>query len=265
MALELLQRGADALGVPLDADQIGRFERYAASIVRANARVNLTRIVDSDEIQVRHFLDSLTCALPLLPALRRGVAWHCIDVGSGAGLPGVPLVIAFPSLRMTLLEATAKKAQFLTEVVAELGLTTTKVVNGRAEESARIPKHRDRYDLVVARALAPLPVALEWCLPLVAVGGYCVLPRGSDLAEQLQAGRVAAGELGARLLLVQQIDAPGLPPGSRRGEARADAARLPAPHRTGIHAPAWREAGRGRGTTSTSVRPVRSRRGPRPW
>lgn len=213
MALPLLERGAAALGVPLDADQLDRFERFAAALVRANERANLTSITDWDAIQVRHFLDSLTCALPVVAALRRGLAWRCIDVGSGGGLPGIPLAIAFPSLRVTLLEATGKKARFLEEAVDLLGLGGATIVAARAEEAGRDPDHRDGYDLVVARALAPLPVALEWCLPFVVPDGRCILPRGSDLAEQLPAGRIAAGELGARLLPPWPITVPELPPG----------------------------------------------------
>ena len=213
MALEVLGRGAAAMGIDLSAAQLELFDRYADAMIRANERLNLTRIIDPDQVQTRHFLDSLTCALPVLAALRRGVAWRCIDVGSGAGLPGIPLAIAFPALRVTLLEATGKKARFLEELVAELGLTGATVAAARAEEAGRDPDHRDGYELVVARALAPLPVALEWCLPFAVSGGRCILPRGSDLADQLPAGRVAAGELGARLLPPWPITVPELPPG----------------------------------------------------
>ena len=211
MAQELLERGATALGVPLDADQLALFDRYADAMLRANERLNLTRITDPEGVQTRHFLDSLTCALPVLGDLKRGVAWRCIDIGAGAGLPGIALAIAFPALRLTLLESMQKKARFLEDIVAELGLTRATVVDARAEEAGRDPDHRDGYDLVVARALAPLPVALEWCLPFVVVGGRCILPRGSDLDEQLPAGRIAAGELGARLLPAWPLTVPELP------------------------------------------------------
>ena len=213
MALEHLARGAAAMGLSLSADQLERLERFADAMLRANARLNLTRITEPEQVEIRHFFDSLTCALPVLADLRRGVAWQCIDVGAGAGLPGIPLAIAFPSLRLTLLEATGRKARFLEEVVGELGLAGVTVVAARAEEAGRDPDHRDGYELVVARALAPLPVALEWCLPFVVPGGHCILPRGSDLADQLPAGRIAAGELGARLLPPWPLTAPELPPG----------------------------------------------------
>jgi 16S rRNA (guanine527-N7)-methyltransferase len=213
MGLELLGRGSAAMGIELSADQVELFDRYADAMIRANERLNLTRITDPEQVQSRHFLDSLTCALPVLGELKRGVAWRCIDVGSGAGLPGIPLAIAFPALRVTLLEATGKKARFLEALVEELGLTGATVAAARAEEAGRDRDHRDGYELVVARALAPLPVALEWCLPFSVTGGRCILPRGSDLAEQLPTGRVAAGELGARLLAPWPITVPELPPG----------------------------------------------------
>ena len=213
MTLEVLARGAAALGVPLDAHQLDLFARYADVVIQANERLNLTRITDPVQVQTRHFLDSLTCALPVLGDLQRGPAWRCIDVGAGAGLPGIPLAIAFPTLRVTLLEATGKKARFLAEVVAELGLADATVVAARAEVAGRDPDHRDGYELVVARALALLPVALEWCLPFAAPGGHCILPRGSDLGEQLPSGRIAAGELGARLLPPWPLAVPELPPG----------------------------------------------------
>ena len=213
MALKLLARGAAAIGIPLSADQLERFGHYADAIIRANERLNLTRVTEPQQIQIRHFLDSLTCALPVLADLKRGVAWRCMDVGAGAGLPGIPLAIAFPALRVTLLESTGKKARFLADAVTELGLSDATVVTARAEEAGREPDHRDGYELVVARALAPLPVALEWCLPFAVTGGRCVLPRGSDLADQLPAGRVAAGELGARVLPPWPIAVPELPTG----------------------------------------------------
>ena len=235
MTLEVFERGAAAIGIRLGTDQLDLFERYAAAMLRANERLNLTRVTDPEEVQTRHFLDSLTCALPVLEDLKEGPDWRCLDVGAGAGLPGIPLAIAFPSLRVTLLEATGKNARFLEDVVAELGLTGIGVVAARAEEAARDPAHRDGYELVVARALAPLPVALEWCLPFAATGGRCILPRGSDLEAQLPAGRVAAGELGARLLPPRPLTLAELPPG-RSLVVAEKRARTPArfPRRPGV-------------------------------
>ena len=213
MTLGIVAAGAARLGIPLDQDQLGQLRRFVTLLLARNEQVNLTRIVEPAEVERRHLLDSLTCALPVREALLGGADWRCLDVGSGGGLPGMPLAIAFPSLRVTLLESVAKKAAFLSEAVHELGLTGVTVLTARAEDAARDPGERDGYDLVVARALAPLPVALEWCLPFARPGGVVVLPRGSDLAGQLAAGRFAAGQLAARLRDPIPLDDPDLPPG----------------------------------------------------
>ena len=213
MDLTLLARGAAELGIDLDARQLEQLDQLARELVAWNRRVNLTRVVDPEGIRVRHVLDSLTCAVPVLPELRADPGPACIDVGSGAGFPGLPLAIAFPELTMTLLEATAKKAAFLEHAVGLLGLDRVAVVAERAEVAARGAPYREAYDLAFARALAPLPVALELCLPFVRPGGRLVLPRGSDLAAQLEDGACAARELGAQLRPALPVALDGAPPG----------------------------------------------------
>jgi 16S rRNA (guanine527-N7)-methyltransferase len=213
VTFDILRAGAATCGIVLDAERVNRLARYVELLLARNERLNLTRIVELPEIERRHLLDSLTCALPVLDALNGGAAWRCADVGSGGGLPGIPLAIVFPSLQMTLIESVGKKAAFLREVVAELGLEGVSVRAERAEEAAHDPAERDGYDLVVARALAPLPVALELCLPFARPGGVAVLPRGSDLAGQLADGEAAAESLAARLRPPVPLDLPDLPPG----------------------------------------------------
>lgn len=228
MTLEIVAGGAARLGIALEPVQLDRMARFVGLLLDRNQRLNLTRIVEPAAIERRHLLDSLTCALPLLMGGPRPMplpsggevetgsvlaGWRCIDVGSGGGLPGIPLAIAFPGLRMTLVESVAKKAAFLRDVVAELGLADVSVRTGRAEEAARDASERDTYDLVVARALAPLPVALEFCLPFARPGGLVVLPRGSDLAEQLADGAAAAEQVAGRLRPPIALDDPELPPG----------------------------------------------------
>ena len=213
MTLQIVAAGAARFGIPLTPSHLTQLSSYVELLLARNQQLNLTRIVDPAEVERRHLLDSLSCALPVLDELCAGVAWHCIDIGSGGGLPGIPLAIVFPALQMTLLESVGKKAAFLREVAAEIGLTNVTVIVGRAEDAARTPDVRDAFDLAVARALAPLDVALELCLPFVKPGGLLVLPRGSDLEAQLAAGQGAADELAARLREPIPLDDPDVPPG----------------------------------------------------
>jgi 16S rRNA (guanine527-N7)-methyltransferase len=237
MALEIVAAGAARLGIELDQAQLASLERFVALLLARNEQVNLTRIVEPSEVERRHLLDSLTCALPVLDLLTSGDHVRCLDVGAGGGLPGIPLAIAFPSLQVSLLESVGKKSAFLRDAAAELGLERVSVRTERAEEAARAPGERDAYDLVVARALAPLPVALELCLPFVRPGGVLVLPRGSDLAGQLADGRAAAAQLGARLRPPLPLDLEELPPGRAlvvADKLRATPKRFP--RRTGLAA-----------------------------
>lgn len=197
MPLTTLARRAAQLGAPLDRAQLAAFEVYRAELLDWNRRVNLTAITDPREVERRHFVDSLTC-LPLLEDLLATGAASVIDVGSGAGLPGLPLKLARPDIRLTLLDSVGKKTAFLVYVVARLGLRGVTVATGRAEELARVPAHRERYDAVLARALAPLPVLLELCLPFARVGGRLVAHRRGDLAAQQREAASAASQLGGR-------------------------------------------------------------------
>ncbi|MBF6591493.1 MAG: 16S rRNA (guanine(527)-N(7))-methyltransferase RsmG [Ktedonobacterales bacterium] len=191
--------GATALGVPLTAQQLDRFARYRELLLAWNAHVNLTAITAPAEVVTRHFLDSLTCAAALPAAVREG-GTALLDVGSGAGFPGLPLAIVFPNWHVTLLEATGKKVDFLAAVITALGLLNARALAGRAEEVAQRPGQRGAYDLVTARAVAALPTLLEYCCPFVGVGGRIVAPKKGDLATELASGARAAAMLGARLL-----------------------------------------------------------------
>ena len=211
--LEALAAGARALGLELTPNQDTQFTRYLDELVRWNRRANLTSAAALADAERVHFLDSLT----LVPLLRRECpdARRLIDVGAGAGFPGLPIKLVLPQLHVVLVEATAKKAEFLRWVIAELGLEGVEVHATRAELAAHDSDHREAYDVATARALGPLPLVLELTLPFCRVGGMAVAPRAGDVAAEVEEARGAAVTLGGSLRAVAQVRAPGL---------RADAA-----------------------------------------
>ena len=208
MTLSNLRRGARAHGVTLDDAQAALFDRYAALLRAWSDRANLVADATAAVVERRHFLESLAfgAALREREILRPDSA--LLDIGSGAGLPGVVLKIAWPALRLTLLEATAKKTAFLAALVEDLGLDGVRVLTGRAEELAHDATLRGAFDLVVARAVAPLPVLLELALPFARVGGRLATVKGSRTQDEVAASRRALEVLGGRCVTFP-LDVPG--------------------------------------------------------
>jgi 16S rRNA (guanine527-N7)-methyltransferase len=185
----LLAAGAMSLP-PGFADGV---ERYVALLLDANRRLNLTRVVEPEAVARLHLLDALS-ALPLLDALPRPA--HCLDLGSGGGVPGIVLALARPQQRWLLVDSVRKKADALRAFVETLGIRNIEVVAERAEILGRDPLHRETHDVVAARACAPLPVLAEYALPLLAVGGTLVAWKGPMTDDELRAGRAAATACG---------------------------------------------------------------------
>jgi 16S rRNA (guanine527-N7)-methyltransferase len=210
--LAALATNAKAFGVTLDAEQIAAFGRYRELLVEWNARINLTAITEPGAIVTRHFLDSLSVALAVPEDLRKGET-RAIDVGSGAGFPGLALAIAFPAWRVTVLEATGKKVKFLEHVASALRLRNARPLAGRAEVLAHDKEERGRYDLVMARALAPLPTLLEYCQPFARAGGLSIAQKKGELTQELAVGRAAAALLGGHMEDPLPVTAPGLEDG----------------------------------------------------
>ena len=195
--MEVLIEGAARLGIDLDSEQVERFRSYYDELTVWNATVNLTAVSGCDEVQTRHFLDSLAVA-SALPATVLDGSERLLDVGTGAGFPGLPLKLAYPRIDLALLEATAKKTAFLVHVVKTLGLEGVEVVTGRAEDEAHRPEMRERLGAVVSRAVARLDVLAELCLPFCAVGGVMIAQKGPKVEEELRQARNAIDILGGR-------------------------------------------------------------------
>lgn len=174
------------LGITLSDLQRFQFQVVQEELLLWNEKINLTAIKDIKGIQEKHFFDSLTCFMGF-------EEWpeSMIDVGSRAGFPGLPVKIVNPQMRLTLVESVDKKANFCRHIVEELGLTDVTVLSKRAEEVGRLPEHREAYDIAIARAVAPAPTLAEYLLPLVKVGGRCLMQKGTRGPEEvIQAGRI---------------------------------------------------------------------------
>jgi len=211
----LMQRlvdGVRALGLRLTDPQIAAFELYYEELVAWNHKFNLTAITDYEQVQIRHFLDSLSCLLAteVRQTLQRPDA-RAIDVGTGAGFPGIPLKLVCPGLRLTLLEATGKKVRFVEHLVERLGLHRVTAVHARAEELAHDPAHRASYDLALTRAVAELPIVLEYSLPFCKVGALVTCQKGEAGAAEAWSAEKAISLLGGELRRVVPVELPGLP------------------------------------------------------
>ncbi len=219
-SMSKLEYGARQLGLCLSGEHLARFQRYYEELVEWNQRFNLTTVVGYDEVQLRHFLDSLTCLLALpgwsrevvgseLPLVCQPQPWQCIDIGAGAGFPGLPLKIVCPELRLTLLEATRKKVEFLLHLTDDLGLQGVEVIWERAETLGQNPHYRERYDVVVARAVAELPVLSELCLPFCRVGGRFIAQKGVEAEKEIAVATEALDRLGGIIREVKEVSLPG--------------------------------------------------------
>ena len=216
--MEVLSEAARNMGFALTPAQLRTFQAYYEKLIAWNQQFNLTAVTEYEHAQIRHFLDSLSCLLGIGESKGERRWWpgvpapgtRVIDVGSGAGFPGLPLKILYPRLDLTLLEATAKKTEFLKHVVTHLALEKVTVIHGRAEEVGQNKAHRESYDLVLARAVADLPVLVEYLLPLCRVGGKCIAQKGSSAHEELTVAQYAILLLGGEVHYVVPVELPGL-------------------------------------------------------
>ena len=210
LGLDILGEQASRLGLDLSGEQLDRFAEYQWLLAEGNQRANLTAVTDPEAVQVRHFLDSLTAVLAF-DDWRNGR--RVIDLGTGAGFPGVPLKIVFPDIRLTLVESVSKKTSFLGTLVEGLGLDDVDVVTARVEEVARTEEYRGQFDVALARGVAALPVLIEYSLPLCKGHGTLVAWKGKDGPREVQASNNALSELGGRVARVLSMNdlSPPLP------------------------------------------------------
>ena len=201
-----LRQAAESYGLPLTEEQLSRFERYYELLIEWNQKMNLTAITEPREVAVKHMIDSLSAWDDSLFSPEASL----VDVGTGAGFPGIPLKILYPELRLTLLDSLNKRIRYLQTVVEELGLTEVRCVHARAEEAARQKEYREQFDIAVSRAVARLPILAEYCLPFVKNGGIFAALKGMQYEQEAQEARKALGMLGGQLAAVHPVQLPGL-------------------------------------------------------
>jgi len=201
---DILQSGARELGIELSDAELEQFALFADMLVEWNRRLNLTRITDPEEIARKHFLDSLTC----IAAADFAAGTRVIDVGTGPGMPGIPLKIARPNISLVLLDSVRKKLAFVDDVLARLRIQDARTVHARAEDIGRDPEHREAYDIVLARALGRLPRAAELSLPLTKVGGLVLAMKGPEIEEEVGSAKRAIGLLGGRVKRIVTLTVP---------------------------------------------------------
>lgn len=200
---EILQEGLEAWGLTHLEDAIPAMARFAELVVQTNRELNLTRIVEPEEMALKNFLDSLGILRLAWPDELR-----CLDLGTGAGFPGVPLALAREGWQFTLLDSLRKRLLFLGEAAEELGLGNVCTLHARAEDAGRQRDHRESYDLVVSRAVAALPVLLELCTPLVKVGGVFAAYKGGQLEPEIESAARASKVLNVELERVFPLELP---------------------------------------------------------
>lgn len=203
---DLVVAARSLLGIQLNPAQIGALETYERELLEWNSRMNLTAIREPEGVRFKHFLDSFTC----LQVMRGTSMERVIDVGTGAGFPGIPLKILCPAMQLTLVESVGKKAEFCRHIVRKLGVDGVQVIQDRAEAVGQMSVHRQKYDWALARAVAVLPVLVEFLLPLVKVGGAAIAMKGESAPAEAHAAEHATHLLGGRLRKLVAVTLPGV-------------------------------------------------------
>jgi len=204
--MKQLIEGAGKLGIRLNARQVKQFELYYLELIEWNKKMNLTAITDYPSVQVKHFLDSLTVTMALPQEEMERPDFAIVDIGTGAGFPGVPLKILLPRPRLVLIEPTAKKTAFLRHIIEKLELERIEISNSRAEEAAHLSLYREQFALALSRAVALLPGLVELTLPFCRIGGRFVAQKKGDIGEEVNGAKKAIATLGGKLNQIKKIE-----------------------------------------------------------
>lgn len=205
---ELLQKSFASINIELTDEQTQQFLLYADLLCEWNEKINLTTITDFPEVVIKHFVDSLMISQSSNVSRETLANGKIIDVGTGAGFPGIPLKIIYPNAKITLLDSLNKRVTFLNQVILELHLKKITAIHGRAEEVGRNPEHREHYELCVSRAVANLSTLSEYCLPLVRRGGYFVAYKSGNIKEEVAAADKAVNVMGGKFTEIEMFQLP---------------------------------------------------------
>ena len=202
---KLFDEKLNALGITLTEKQYEQFDKYYELLVEWNKVMNLTGITEYEEVNEKHFIDSLS----IVKVIDVNKVNSVIDIGTGAGFPGIPLKIAFPHLKITLLDSLNKRIKYLNTVIEELGLEDIQTIHGRAEDFARKEEHREQYDLAVSRAVANLSTLSELCVPYVKVGGMFIPYKSGEIEDEVKEAQTAIKVLGGKQKEIVKFTLPG--------------------------------------------------------